>query len=279
VRWFGTNTDITERIETEQALERAKAAADTANEAKSRFLANISHELRTPMNAILGMIGLALPKQADATAKDLLNTARESADLLLALLNDLLDSAKIESGNLELEAAPMSLRRLLDQMTRMLSVRASEKGLSFYCRIPEDMPDGVVGDKMRLRQVLLNLAGNAIKFTERGEVTVIAGVESLSSEDVHLEFVVRDTGIGILPADLGRIFNPFSQAEASTARRFGGSGLGLSISKNLVEMMGGRIRAESEPAWPTSAHRGRRRRHASWSGLFGAERWARPRKP
>ena len=253
------------------------AEAQAANEAKSRFLANVSHELRTPMNAILGMVDLALRKELAPTTRDYLNTARESADVLLTLLNDLLDSAKIESGNLELEAAPLRLRRILDQVTRALSVRASEKGLAFDCRVPEDVPDVLIGDEVRLRQVLLNLAGNAIKFTDRGEVSVRVrvvdrGDEGLGSGDraveenddqaavprspvsdpqrpfaaVTLEFAVQDTGIGIPPDSLARIFKPFAQADSSTARRFGGTGLGLSISANLVAMMGGRIGAESE---------------------------------
>ena len=165
-------TDMTERKQAEEALAAAKAAAEAANEAKSQFLANMSHELRTPMNAILGMIDVALPKATDPTVQDCLQTAKGSADLLLTLLNDLLDSAKIESGKLELESAPFSLRRMLDQITRVLSVRASEKGLCFYCRMPDETPDAVMGDRMRLQQVLLNLAGNAIKFTERGEVEI-----------------------------------------------------------------------------------------------------------
>ena len=166
-KWFGTCTDIEELKQAEEALRQAKAAAEAANVAKSQFLANMSHELRTPMNAILGMIDVALPKAIDPTVQDCLQTAKGSADLLLTLLNDLLDSAKIESGKLELESAPFSLRRMLDQITRVLSVRASEKGLCFYCRMPDETPDAVVGDRMRLQQVLLNLAGNAIKFTER----------------------------------------------------------------------------------------------------------------
>ena len=191
--------DITERIEMEKALQHAKEAAEAANAAKSKFLASMSHELRTPMNSILGMIDVALPKATDPTVQDCLQTAKGSADLLLTLLNDLLDSAKIESGNLELESAPFSLRRVLDETTRILSVRASEKGLSFYCRVPDQTPDAVIGDRMRLQQVLLNLAGNAIKFTERGEVEM--SLRSLShNDDADLEFAVRDTGIGISPS-------------------------------------------------------------------------------
>ena len=181
----------------EQELRQATAAAEAANIAKSRFLANISHESRTPMNAILGMVDLALPKQVDSTARDFLQTARESADFLLALLNDLLDSAKIEAGRLELESAPFSLRRVLDHAAQLLVVRASEKGISFSCHIPPEVPDAVVGDQVRLRQVLLNLAGNAIKFTDRGKVEVSVRAESQDTEEACLEFAVRDTGIGI----------------------------------------------------------------------------------
>jgi len=240
VRWFGTNTDVTE-------VRQARQAAEAANEAKGRFLANISHELRTPMNAILGLVDLALPKQADPTTRDFLQTAKESADLLLALLNDLLDSAKIEAGNLELESAPFSLGHVLDQTAQVLSVRASEKGISFSCHIAPEVPDGLIGDQVRLRQVLLNLAGNAIKFTERGEVTVSVRVESQGAEEACLEFAVQDTGIGISRSDLERLFRPFTQADPSMARRFGGTGLGLAICSNLVRLMGGRIRVESSP--------------------------------
>ena len=245
--------DIIEQAQAEGELRQAKAAAEAANEAKSQFLANMSHELRTPMNAILGMIDVALPRAIGPTVRDCLETAKGSADLLLTLLNDLLDSAKIESGKLELESAPFILRRMLDQITRVLAVRASEKGLAFYCRVPDEAPDVVAGDRMRLQQVLLNLAGNAIKFTERGEVEM--NLRTLSQNDeTHLEFAVRDTGIGIPPAGLERLFQPFSQFDASTARRFGGTGLGLSISKSLVEMMGGRIWAESEMGKGSTFH-------------------------
>ena len=243
--WAGINLDISRLKRAEEALQQAKEAAEAANVAKSRFLANMSHELRTPMNAILGMIDVALSKAINPTAQDCLRTARESADLLLAILNDLLDSAKIDSGKLELESAPFSLRRMLEQITRILSVRASEKGLYFYCRMPEQTPDMVVGDRMRLQQVLLNLAGNAVKFTERGEVKIAVG--GLAKDgDACLEFAVRNTGIGVPPSVRERLFQPFAQADASMSRRFGGTGLGLSICKSLLDLMGGHIWAESE---------------------------------
>ena len=262
--------DFTEKKRAEEELELARTAAENANWAKSRFLANVSHELRTLMNAILGLIELALPKQADPTAADFLKTAKDSADLLLSLLNDLLDSAKIEAGKLELESVPFSLRRVLDQTAQVLGVRASEKGISFSCRIRPDVPDLLVGDQLRLRQVLLNLAGNGIKFTERGEVVLSvepvqtvegpadlsapeseisnlgSDISSLQSPMCHLQFAVRDTGIGISAAELDHIFRPFAQADLSTARRFGGTGLGLTICSNLVAMMGGRLWAHSE---------------------------------
>jgi signal transduction histidine kinase/CheY-like chemotaxis protein/HPt (histidine-containing phosphotransfer) domain-containing protein len=251
---FGTTQDITEKKQVEEILQQAKAAAEAANEAKSRFLANISHELRTPMNAILGMVQLALQRQLDATAREFLTTARDSANVLLALLNDLLDSARIESGKLELETAPFSLRRMLDLTARVLEVRASEKGIAFSCRIADDVPDVYLGDELRLRQVLFNLTGNAVKFTERGEVTVDVRVASQDAQRACLEFAVRDTGIGISPADQERIFRPFAQADPSTTRRFGGTGLGLSISRSLVAMMDGRLWVESQLGQGSTFH-------------------------
>ena len=210
-RVLGIVLDVTDRKRDEEQLIAAKAAAEAANQAKSQFLANISHELRTPMNAILGMIDIALPKAAEPFVQDCLQTAKGSADLLLTLLNDLLDTAKIESGKLELESAPFSLRQMLNQVTRVLSARASEKGICFYCRIPEATPDALVGDRMRLQQVLLNLAGNAIKFTERGEVECCVRSPSQDRE-ARLEFAVRDSGIGIPLADLGVSSSPSPKA-------------------------------------------------------------------
>lgn len=242
---FGTTQDITERKQAEAELTAAKLAAEAASAAKSRFLANMSHELRTPMNAILGMIDVALPKAVNPIVRDCLQTARESADLLLTLLNDLLDTAKIESGRLELESAPFSLRQMLDHTTRVLSVRAAEKSLAFSCHVDPHVPDALLGDRVRLQQVLLNLAGNAIKFTEQGEVDIRVSA-LIEDGDAVLDFAVRDTGIGIPPGGLERLFMPFTQADTSTSRRFGGTGLGLYIARNLVETMGGRIWSESE---------------------------------
>ncbi len=248
--------DITQRVRSMESLEQNARSAQAANELKSRFLANVSHELRTPMNAILGMIDVALPKAIDPLVQDCLETAKGSADLLLTLLNDLLDSAKIESGKLELKAAPFSLRRMLDQLTSVLALQVSEKELDFHCRCSDELPDGFVGDRTRLQQVLFNLAGNAVKFTEHGEVEVsVRGAKvPEGGESVELEFAVRDTGIGISPAEQQRLFRPFVQVDASTMRHFGGTGLGLSICKALVELMGGRIWVESERGRGSTFH-------------------------
>ena len=242
-----TRIGAQEKIETE--LRRAKEAAEAANEAKTRFLANISHELRTPMNSILGMIDLARKKTAEPAVCDFLNTARDSADLLLMLLNDLLDSARIESGKFDLEARPFDLRRLMDLTMQSLSIRASERGLVCTYRVSPEIPEAFLGDQVRLRQILINLVGNAIKFTERGKVEVGVRLASLPEGEglVELEFSVRDTGIGISSADVARLFQPFVQADSSTTRQFGGTGLGLSICSSLIAMMGGRIWVESEP--------------------------------
>ena len=240
VRWFGTNTDVTE-------VRQARQAAEAANVAKSQFLASMSHELRTPMNAILGMTDLALGEQLPATIRDYLQTVKESADLLLELLNEILDFSRIEAGRFELESAPFTLRKAVEQVIKTLGIRAYEKDLELACQVADELPRTVVGDPLRLRQVLLNLVSNAIKFTSKGEVVVRVAVEQRTAEAVSLRFSVSDTGIGIAPEKWESIFAPFTQADSSTTRRFGGTGLGLAISQRLVNMMGGQIRVHSRP--------------------------------
>lgn len=247
--------DVTRRRQMEEDLRHAKEAAETANVAKSQFLANVSHELRTPMNAVLGMTELALNEELSPTVQDYLTTAKESAESLLELLNQLLDFSRIEAGKFQLEPIPFSLRNVVDQTVRTLSVRAYEKGLELICDLPEVVSDRVIGDPLRLRQILVNLVGNAIKFTEQGEV--IVRVREVKGEDhgdttsapssTVLEFAVIDTGVGISAEEQKGIFTPFTQGDASTTRRFGGTGLGLAISSSLVGLMGGRIWVKSTP--------------------------------
>ena len=235
-----------QRIGLMQSLEQRAAEAQSANVAKSRFLASMSHELRTPMNAVLGMTDLALAEQISPTVRDYIDTARESAGALLELLNNVLDLSRIEAGRLRIEAAPFRLRPLLDKTVKSLGIRACEKGLELLYDVPDEVPDRLVGDALRLRQVLTNLLGNAIKYTHKGEITVRAGLRSKSDRDACLEFLVQDTGIGISPEEQQKLFVPFEQAEAATRRRHEGSGLGLSISSRLVDLLGGRIWVESQ---------------------------------
>jgi PAS domain S-box-containing protein len=239
-------SDITDRKRAEEESRHVKQVAEAANAAKSLFLANMSHEIRTPMSAILGMTELALGEELAPAVRDYLQMARESAEMLMDLLNGILDLSRIEAGRFDLESMPFGLRRLMEQVVNPQGIRASEKGLDLVYDLPPEVPDRLVGDPLRLRQVLTNLVGNAVKFTDQGEIIVRGTVKSQDAEQVTLQFSVTDTGIGIAPEQRQRIFASFTQADASTTRQYGGSGLGLTISQKLVELMGGRIWVESQ---------------------------------
>jgi len=246
IRFIGCSADITDRKRAEEALRERERQLDSLNRAKDEFLANVSHEIRTPMNAILGMAELTLDTSLTDEQRGYLNIILASAEGLLSLINDLLDFSKIEAGRLELDEAEFSLRTVLNQTLRALALRAHRKGLELACHVEQNVPDGLVGDGNRLRQVLLNLIGNAIKFTETGEVIVRVRATEADHKSLVIGFEIADTGIGIALEKQQIIFQAFEQADSSTTRRYGGTGLGLTISSRLVEMMGGRITVESE---------------------------------
>ena len=238
--------DITARKRVEETINRAKEQAEAANRAKSEFLANISHEIRTPINGVLGMMDLVLETELDPQQKEYMEMARSSAQSLLALLNDMLDFSKIEAGRLDLEPVDLSIQQCLDGAVRTLAVRAREKGLELNTQVEPEVPDRLVGDPVRLRQIILNLLENAIKFTDFGRVTVLVELEEVTDSKVGLHFQVKDTGIGIADDKKEWIFETFRQADGSTRRRFGGTGLGLAICARLVALMGGRVWVESK---------------------------------
>ncbi|MBX3444328.1 MAG: response regulator [Planctomyces sp.] len=237
--------DISRVKQREAELRRAKHLAETAQQTQRQFLANVSHELRTPMNAIIGMIDLSLGEALPELVRDYLETARDSSRVMLSLVDDLLDYSRMEAGRFELESDPFSIRRVLDSAMRSLSLRAFEVGLELLCDVAPDVPDRLVGDSRRFRQVVTNLAGNALKFTEAGEVSVRLGVVRQEASHVVLRLDVRDTGMGISEADQERIFQAFTQVDASSTRRYSGAGLGLTICREIVERMEGGLELQS----------------------------------
>jgi signal transduction histidine kinase len=241
------NSELEHEIQKLKAAEKAKQQAEAASQIKDEFLANMSHEIRTPMNAIIGLSHLCLQTDISRKQQDYLQKIHGSAKSLLGILNDILDVSKIEAGKMEIDRTIFVLEEVMDNLSTIVGNRSHEKSLEFLMQTAPDVPTWLIGDPLRLSQVLINLAGNAIKFTEKGEVMVSVALEKEAGEQVDLRFTVKDTGIGMSQQEIDKLFRPFTQADSSITRKFGGTGLGLTISKRLIEMMGGSIRVESIP--------------------------------
>jgi two-component system, sensor histidine kinase and response regulator len=253
-RFIGVTFNINDRKAQEEALREANERAEAASLAKSLFLANMSHEIRTPMNAIIGLSALALKTPMSPQQRDYIEKVHNAGTSLLGIINGILDLSKIEAGKLEIETAEFHLDRLLEKVAGVLGHRAAEKGLELIFDIPPGVPQALVGDELRLEQILTNLVGNALKFTERGEVQVRAEQTESAGNRVKLKFSVHDTGIGMTPEQQQRLFQAFGQADSSTTRKYGGTGLGLTISRRLIELMGGTIWIDSEPGAGSAFH-------------------------
>ncbi|HUN22065.1 MAG TPA: response regulator [Anaerolineales bacterium] len=246
--------DYTQQKELEGQVSFAKDTVEIAERAKSEFLANMSHEIRTPMNAILGLAGLLMDTPLNAEQHNFVSTIRRSGDALLSIFNDILDYSKIEAGNLNLEIAPFDLRVCIEEALDLFAIDAGRKYLDLAYHFKGDVPAVIQGDMVRVRQILINLVGNAVKFTENGEVSVLVDCERLSADQLRLHFTVKDTGIGISSEQTNRLFLAFSQLDPTTRRRYGGTGLGLAICYQLIQLMGGKIWVESEPGKGSTFH-------------------------